>query len=242
MAFYGSIPAFVPTLVPGQSLLLPVPLELQTPTESSNIVAQHFNVVSLCTSAKLGAIFPTMELRELFPAVAAVPAAVGQPKIIRVAAEVGPIPITFSNYRIPMGAYQLLSANSQIVSLGCVLNLNGSGGSNANRYSLLPHGIDVLPKLITLPAAHASSLFMMSEEGIRWLRLNDIYDPLFEAVYADNLPIYTLPALLAPPIFGSTTSSVAAVIPGLVKEGEQNPLFPLGSPIYHAGQDKQSNM
>lgn len=240
MAFFGAIPQFVPALVPGESLLAPVPAELQNPTESSTIVAQNFNVVSLFATARIGAIFPIMELRDLFPAVAHIAAGGGNPEVLAQAAEVGPVPVCYANYRLPAGAYQLLSANSLIVTLGCVLNLYGAEGIYPARCSLLPIGTDALPVLITLPAAHASSLLMMSEEGIRWMRLTATYDPLFVAVQDNNLPVYTLPSVLTAPIPGG--ASAAAPATGVVKEGEQNPAFPVGAPNYTTAQERHSNI
>lgn len=212
MAFFGAIPHFVPALVPGESLLLPVPAELQTPTETSTIVAQNFNVISLFATARIGSIFPIMELRDLFPAVAHAAAAGGNPEVIAQAAEVGPVPICYANYRVPAGAYQLLSANSLIVTLGRVLNLYGTGVNYPARCSLLPVGTDILPELITLPAAHTSTLLMMSEEGIRWMRLTAAYDSLFVGVQDNNLPIFTLPSVLTAPIPGTSSTSLPVTL------------------------------
>ena len=241
MAFYGAIPLFVPALVPGESVLIPVPLELQTPAELSTLAAQHFNIVSLCSAAKVGSIFPVMELRDLFPAIIPALATNGNPPVLGVPAEEGPVPISFCNYRIPIGAYQLLSANALLVTCGLVLNLYGAVNQPA-RCSLLPAGVDVLPKIITLPAQHAHSLFMMSAEGMRWMDLNSLYDPLFAAIYANNIPVYTIPPFLNPIVSNAANNMSSASASSLVKQGEQNPAFPLGTPVYSATQDRQSNI
>ena len=177
-----------------------------------------------------------MELKGLFPAVAASQAAGGNPEVLAVAEEVGPVPIAFSNYMLPLAAYQLLSANSLSVTIGLVLNLYGTVGYST-RYSLLPVGTQ-LPGILTLPAAHASSLFMMSEEGIRWKGITALYDPLFVHVQDNNLPIFTIRPLLTPSIADST-SVPSSVVSG---QGEQNPAFPLGTPVYTVSQDRQSNI
>jgi hypothetical protein len=135
-----------------------------------------------------------MEIRDLFPPVVYVAANGANPEIPAAAAEVGPVPISFQNYRIPAAAYQLLSVNSLIVTLGLVLDLYGQVNFPA-RCSLLPVGTDVLPAIITLPAAHAFLLFMMSEEGIRWLDSLPLYNPLFAGVHQNNIPIYFLPSI-----------------------------------------------
>lgn len=239
MQAFGNIPDFIAPIVPGESLIRPIPEELLTPAESATQAAQMFSTIRLLDSAKIGTLFPILELRPLNPGIAAVAAGGGGPAILAVAPEVGPLPISYANMLLPSGIYQLISANAITISLICVLDLYGLA-NHPLRCSYLPVGVDVLPYHLTLPSTYASLLFSISSEGMRWFDLAVDYNPLFNGINQTNIPYYVVPPILAVPIPGLAGASIPHPTAGLVTAANSNPSFPVGSAIWNASTEKQT--